>query len=64
MISKHVIPSPSHISLKTGDTRQLVNQTEYTVTNHKYNNIKLPLTMNPEEYGVIIGKLDIDNGIQ
>ena len=45
-------------------TRQLVNQTEYTVTSHKYNNIKLPLTMNPSEYGVIIGKLDIDNGVQ
>ena len=46
------------------DTRQLLHQSEYQVTSHSYNNIKLPMCMDPSEYGVMIGKLDIDNGVQ
>ena len=42
--------------------RQLLQPANYEITKHNFNNIKLPLTMNPSEYGVIIGTSDLDNG--
>ena len=36
------------------DDRLLLHPEIYTVSSHKYNNLKLPLSMDPAEYGIII----------
>ena len=46
------------------DNRQLLHQSEYEVTNHNYNNIKLPLTMDHSEYGVLIAREVMDDYIR
>lgn len=45
--------------LAAGD-RMLTKSEEYTVTKYNYNNMQLPLTINPEDYGTIM--MDKDMG--
>jgi DNA polymerase type B, organellar and viral len=47
----------------SGD-RMLLQNVQYEVSVHKYNNIQLPLTMDISKYGEIIGTLNIEKGIK
>lgn len=42
------------------DTRSLLQEPVYEVTTHAYNNMQLPLTMDPHKYGTIISESSID----
>ena len=42
------------------DSRSLLQNTDYEVKAHSYNNLQLPLTMDPNQYGEIIGTKTID----
>ena len=49
---------------QASNSEQNLQEAEYTVKSHTYNNYQLPLTMNPYDYGEIILKSDINMGIR
>lgn len=44
--------------------RELLNQTEYEVSSHNFNNLKLPLTMDTSDYGRLIATEKMDDYIR
>ena len=47
---------------KADDNRLLKQKIDYKPATHGFSNIKLPLSMDPEAYGVIVGTMDLDAG--
>ena len=45
---------------KADDNRLLKQKIDYKPATHGFNNLKLPLSINPEDYGVLIGTMDLD----
>jgi hypothetical protein len=46
------------------EDRMLLQDPTYKVTKHNFNNISLPLSMNPADYGEIRGTFNIEGGIR
>jgi DNA polymerase type B, organellar and viral len=43
-------------------SRMLLQEPKFEVVSHSYNNIPLPLTMDPLQYGELLGQMAIENG--